>query len=75
VFVGDVPAATAAVMAASQRPLSLAAGIGKTNEAAWKTIPSWYMVATEDHAIPPDAERFMARRAGSRTVEVAGSHG
>ena len=74
VFVGDVPAATAAVMAASQRPLTLAAGMGKTREVAWKTIPSWYMVATEDHAIPPDAERFMARRARSQTVEVAGSH-
>jgi pimeloyl-ACP methyl ester carboxylesterase len=74
VFVGDVPAGTAAIMAASQRPLSLAAGIGKTREVAWKTIPSWYMVATEDHAIPPDAERFMARRARSQTVEVAGSH-
>ena len=74
VFVGDAPEATAAVMAASQRPLSLAAGLGKTRAVAWKTIPSWYMVATEDHAIPPDAERFMARRAGSHTVEVTGSH-
>ena len=74
VFVGDVPEATAAVMAASQRPLTLAAGAGKTRAVAWKTIPSWYMVATEDHAIPPDAERFMARRARSQTVEVNGSH-
>jgi pimeloyl-ACP methyl ester carboxylesterase len=74
VCVGDVPAGTAAMMAASQRPLSLDAGNGKTTAVAWKTIPSWYMVATEDHAIPPDAERFMARRARAQTVEVAGSH-
>ena len=74
VFVADVPESTAAVMAASQRPLTLAASAGKTRAVAWKTIPSWYMVATEDHAIPPDAERFMARRAGSETVEVTGSH-
>jgi pimeloyl-ACP methyl ester carboxylesterase len=74
VFVGDVPVGTAAIMAASQRPLSLDAGNGKTTAVAWKTIPSWFMVATEDHAIPPDAERFMARRAHAKTVEVAGSH-
>jgi pimeloyl-ACP methyl ester carboxylesterase len=74
VFVGDVPASTAAEMAASQRPLTLAAGTELTQAVAWKSIPSWYMVAGLDHTIPPDVERFMARRAGSHVVEVGGSH-
>ena len=73
-FVGDVPAATAAVMAAEQRPLTLEASNDKSGPPAWKSLPSWYMVAKSDHAIPPEAERFMAKRAGSQTVEVEGSH-
>jgi pimeloyl-ACP methyl ester carboxylesterase len=74
VFVGDAAADTAAVMAAAQRPLSVDAGNGKTAAVAWKSIPSWYLVATEDHAIPPDAERFMAGRARSETIEIDGPH-
>src|SRR5437588_849919 len=54
VFVGDVPASTAAEMAASQRPLTLAAGTELTQAVAWRSIPSWYMVAGLDHTIPPD---------------------
>jgi pimeloyl-ACP methyl ester carboxylesterase len=73
-FIGDVPGTTAAVMAAGQRPLTLTAGTDKATAVAWKTIPSWYMVAQKDNAIPPEAERFMAKRAGSHTVEVNGSH-
>ena len=41
---------------------------------AWKSLPSWYMVATDDQAIPPDAERLFAKRMGATTVEVASSH-
>ena len=61
-------------MAASQRPLANVAASEKSGPPAWRTIPSWYMVATHDHAIPPAAERFMAKRARAHTVEVASSH-
>jgi pimeloyl-ACP methyl ester carboxylesterase len=44
------------------------------HDPAWKTIPSWFLVARNDHTIPPDAERFMAKRAGSHVVEIDSSH-
>lgn len=65
---------TADVMAASQRPVATAALAGKSRAAAWKTIPSWYLIPTRDRAIAPAAERFMAERAGSHTVEVDAPH-
>ena len=74
VFCADLPATTAAVMAASQRPATVASGLDRSGEPAWKTIPSWYMVARQDKTIPPDAERFMAKRAGANTVEIDSSH-
>jgi pimeloyl-ACP methyl ester carboxylesterase len=74
VFAKDVSSTTAAQMAAAQRPLSLAAFTGKSGEPAWKTIPSWYMVATKDRAIDPDGERAMAARMGAHTIEVNSSH-
>jgi len=46
----------------------------RRREPAWRTKPSWYLVATDDRMIPPPAQRFMAARAGSSVVEVAGSH-
>jgi pimeloyl-ACP methyl ester carboxylesterase len=64
----------AAVLAATQRPVSAAALNGVTNDPAWKTLPSWYLVAKNDNAIGADLERYMARRAGAHTVEVPGSH-
>jgi len=74
VFCADLPAKNAAVMAANQRPIE-AAALGEPSGApAWKTIPSWYLVAKNDHAIPPATERFMAKRAGATTVEIASSH-
>ncbi|WP_426404962.1 alpha/beta fold hydrolase [Streptomyces sp. R-07] len=73
-FAADVPAADAAVMAATQRPVATAALEEKAGEAAWKTIPSWALIATADKNIPPAAERWMARRAGSHTTEVNASH-
>ncbi|MFI9210088.1 alpha/beta fold hydrolase [Streptomyces sp. NPDC053253] len=73
-FAADVPAADAAVMAATQRPVSTLALDEQAGEAAWKTIPSWALIATADKNIPPAAERWMARRAGSRTTEVDASH-
>ena len=74
VFCADLPAATAAVMAAGQRPIEAAALGEPSGVPAWKTIPSWYLVASNDHAIPAATERFMAKRAGATTVEIASSH-
>jgi pimeloyl-ACP methyl ester carboxylesterase len=73
-FAGDVDKERAAFMADSQVPWGLDALNGTISEPAWKTKPSWYLVATDDKMIPPDAQRFMAKRAGSTVVEVAGSH-
>ncbi len=61
-------------MADSQVPWGVDALGGAVSEPAWKTKPSWYMVATEDKMIPPAAQRFMSRRAGSTVVEEKGSH-
>jgi pimeloyl-ACP methyl ester carboxylesterase len=73
-FAGDVDNEKAAFMANSQVPWGVDALSGTISEPAWKTKPSWYLVATEDKMIPPAAQRFMAKRAGSTVVEVAGSH-
>jgi pimeloyl-ACP methyl ester carboxylesterase len=74
VFCADVPRATASVMGASQRAIDLAALAQPSGVPAWRLIPSWYMVARQDMAIPAMTERFMARRMGATTVEVASSH-
>ena len=74
VFAADQPPAKAAAMAATQRPLAMVASQEKSGPPAWRALPSWYMVAKEDHAIPPAAERFMAKRAHAHTVEVKSSH-
>jgi len=55
-------------------PWGVAALTGTISEPAWKSKPSWYLVATEDRMIPPAAQHFMSRRAGSTVVEAAGSH-
>lgn len=73
-FAGDVDNERAAFMADSQVPWGVDALSGTISEPAWKTKPSWYLVATDDKMIPPAAQRFMAKRAGSTVVEVAGSH-
>jgi pimeloyl-ACP methyl ester carboxylesterase len=73
-FAGDVDPERAAFMADSQVPWGLAAVSGTISEPAWKTKPSWSLVATEDRMIPPPAQRFMSNRAGATVVEVAGSH-
>ena len=74
VFAADLSAETAAIMAASQRPADLGVLGEQSGTPAWKTIPSWYMVASNDMTIPPATERFMAHRANATTVEVASSH-
>jgi pimeloyl-ACP methyl ester carboxylesterase len=71
---GGLPADRAAVLAAVQRPIAASALDDKAPAAAWKTLPSWYVVGTEDQAIHPEAQRFMARRARANTIEVEGSH-
>jgi pimeloyl-ACP methyl ester carboxylesterase len=73
-FAGDVDPETAAFMADSQVPWGVAALSGAITEPAWKAKPSWYMVTTEDKMIPPPAQRAMSTRAGSKVVEVKGSH-
>ena len=61
-------------MQATQRPFSNEAFTALSGEPAWKKIPSWHMVARQDHAIPPATERFMAQRAHASIVEVDASH-
>jgi pimeloyl-ACP methyl ester carboxylesterase len=73
-FAGDVDAEKAAFMADSQVPWGVEALSGTISEPAWKTKPSWYLVATDDKMIPPPAQHFMSKRAGSTVVEAAGSH-
>jgi pimeloyl-ACP methyl ester carboxylesterase len=73
-FSADLPADVSAVAARSQRPITAAAFEAKASAAAWKRLPSWYIVATADRVIAPDAQRFMAARASAATVEVDASH-
>jgi pimeloyl-ACP methyl ester carboxylesterase len=73
-FAADVDAERAAFMADSQVPWGVEALSGTISKPAWKTKPSWYLVATDDRMIPPPAQRFMSERAGSTVVESAGSH-
>jgi pimeloyl-ACP methyl ester carboxylesterase len=73
-FAADVPKDKADFMANSQVPWGLDALNGAVSEPAWKIKPSWYLVATDDRMIPPPAQQFMSKRAGSTVVEVKGSH-
>jgi pimeloyl-ACP methyl ester carboxylesterase len=73
-FARDVSASEASVMAATQKPIIGSAFGSSVGQAAWKTIPSWYMVALEDRAINPELERFYAKRMGAKTTEIKSSH-
>lgn len=73
-FAADVPANVTRFMALSQVLTNSAAFGQKVTSPAWKTKPSWGIVATEDRAINPDLERFMYQRAGSHVTEIKGSH-
>ena len=73
-FAADVEPKLAAFMAESQVPWGLEALNGSVTDPAWKTKPSWYLVATDDRLIPPDAQRFMSKRAGAKVTETKGSH-
>jgi pimeloyl-ACP methyl ester carboxylesterase len=73
-FAADVSPDLAAFMADAQVPWGVGALAGAVSAPAWRTKPSWYLVATEDRMIPPPAQRAMATRAGATVVEAAGSH-
>jgi pimeloyl-ACP methyl ester carboxylesterase len=73
-FAADVDRQQANLMYTVQQPLSVSAFSEVMGTPAWKTLPSWYLVATNDQAIPPDAERFFAQRMGATTVEIKSSH-
>jgi pimeloyl-ACP methyl ester carboxylesterase len=73
-FAADLPKDQAEFMAISQVPISTDAFTHKVTNPAWKTKPTWYMVATEDRSINPEQERMMAKRAHATTVEVKASH-
>jgi pimeloyl-ACP methyl ester carboxylesterase len=73
-FAADLPKDQAQFMAISQVPISTEAFTHKVTNPAWKTKPTWYMVATEDRSINPEQERMMAKRAHATTVEVKASH-
>ena len=73
-FAADVDPEKAAFMADSQVPWGLDALNGAVSQPAWRTKPSWYLVATDDRMIPPAAQRFMSARAGSVVAEERGSH-
>lgn len=74
VFAKDVSAPEASIMASTQKPISGTAFGASVDQAAWKTIPSWYVVAQEDRAIAPELERFYATRMGATTSEIKASH-
>lgn len=73
-FCADLSAEKAAFMFDSQVPVSVSAFQATITKAAWKTKPSWYVVASQDQTIPPDGQRFMAKRANAKVTEVKGSH-
>src|ERR1700736_913176 len=73
-FAADVDPAKAKVMYAVQQPLATSAFGDVMGVPAWKTLPSWYLVAADDQAIPPAAERQFAARMGAATVEIPSSH-
>lgn len=73
-FAADVPADVAATMAITQRPVALAALEQPASAAAWRAVPAYSLVTTEDKNIPVESQRFMSERAGAHTVEVQASH-
>ena len=73
-FCADLPREQAAFLADSQIPVNASVFGASIAQPAWKTKPSWYVIGTEDQTIPPDGQRFMAKRAGSKVTEIKGSH-
>jgi len=73
-FAADIDPVEASIMAAVQKPVSINSFTAKSGPPAWKQVPSWYMVATQDQMIPLQAEEFMAKRMGAEVRKVASSH-
>ena len=73
-FAADVDPVKARVMFAVQQPLTISALDDVMGVPAWKSLPSWFLVADGDQAIPPDAERLFAKRMGATTVEISSNH-
>ena len=73
-FANGLPASEAAVLAATQRPLALSATSTPSGVPAWKTIPSWSVIGTADHVIPPAEQLFMSKRAGAHITEIDAGH-
>jgi pimeloyl-ACP methyl ester carboxylesterase len=73
-FAGDVDPVKATVLYAVQQPIAMSIFEEPMGDPAWKRLPSWYLVATNDQALPPDAERLFATRMGATTVEIPSSH-
>ena len=73
-FAGDVDPVKARVMHAVQQPIAMSIFEEPMGDPAWKRLPSWYLVAADDEALPPDAERLFATRMGATTVEIPSSH-
>jgi pimeloyl-ACP methyl ester carboxylesterase len=73
-FAQDLPEADRALIAESQRPITLSANLTPGTETAWTSVPSWAVVGTEDKVIPPATQRQMAERAGATISEAPGSH-
>jgi pimeloyl-ACP methyl ester carboxylesterase len=74
VFAADLPERLTSVAAVGQRPIAAVAYQQRCTAAAWRTLPSWFVVATADQHIHPEAQRFMARRIGAGTIELDASH-
>jgi pimeloyl-ACP methyl ester carboxylesterase len=74
VFCNDLTTPEARILAATQKPVNGSVFGATVAAAAWKTIPSWYIVSTQDRAINPDLERFYAKRANAKTTELMASH-
>lgn len=74
VFCADLPESESRIMAATQKPLQASVFGAKLSDAAWRTIPSYFVLPTDDLAINPDLHRFAAKRAGSKVTEIKASH-
>jgi pimeloyl-ACP methyl ester carboxylesterase len=73
-FAQDLPEADRSLIAAGQRPITLSANTTPSLTAAWKNLPSWVVIGTEDKVIPADTQRQMAKRANATVTEIDGSH-
>ncbi len=74
VLAGDVAEEKTAILAVSQKPINTASFAATVSDATWKTLPSWYIVSTQDRALNPELERFYAKRMGAKTIEIHTSH-